>query len=292
MCECACLHIKLTTLCHVLVSVSFETLPWACRYVEYGSTVEVLGTKEVVDVACHPFAMTAPACSVLTQLLSRGEARPVATSTSSDSTTSSTTASSSRSSSDNLPPELLPHFQPCPNQLAITLMNINSVWHPCITYGRFHSWNGYTPFTAPLPFYEGVDDFTAQILDSVSNEVLAIKAALLQHHPHLNLDRVRHVSDWLLSAYDHQIADKTSLRTRITTNRAYAGIMHPMVPAPVGATEEGGGGSVPNTAHRFWVEDLPCGMVATRGIAELAGVDTPTIDTVILVRYWHFIASF
>lgn len=105
--------------------VSFETLPWACRYVEYGSVVEILGAKVKVDVACHPFAMTSPACQVLKQLLSREETHTLHEDEEYEKNGEGSVAK-------------IPHFQACSNQLAITLMNINSVWHPCITYGRFH----------------------------------------------------------------------------------------------------------------------------------------------------------
>lgn len=152
------------------------------------------------------------------------------------------------------------------------------------------AWDG-SPFPSALPFYEGVDDFTADTLDRVSREVLAVKATLLKNHPHLNLDVVRHVSDWVLDAYDHHIVDKSNLRTCITSNKAYKGLTHPMKDARGGDGMSDLGGSdddsllqlVPDTSHRYWVEDLPCGLVATRGIAELAGVDTPFMDSVILV---------
>jgi hypothetical protein len=216
-----------------------------------------MGTKEKVDVACFPFGMTAPACTVLSQLLARGGTQQK---------------------------EKKPHFQPTPNQLALTLMNINSIWHPCITYGQFHSWDGFTPFTSELPFYEGVDDFTAMILDTVSKEVMDVKQELLRRNPHLDLSAVRHVKDWLMSAYEH-IEDTTSLRSCITTNRAYSGLTHPMAPAPGVVMEPVHLRLllVPDMTHRFWVEDLPYGMVATRGIAELAGVETPVMDMVIQV---------
>jgi len=275
---------------------SFETLPWACRLVEHGLEAEVLGTKLAVDVAAHPYNMTSPACRVLTQLISRGEpystpqqrAQFLKVETGKSSSSIETSSSTDLSPSVNTDvPQKRPVLIAGPNQLAVTMMNINSVWHPCITYGQFHAWDGHTPFTEAPPFYEGVDDFTADILDKVSNEILTLKEALLKEHPHLNLDVVRHVYTWLLEAYGDNIADSSSLRSCLTTNIAYAGLKHPMVPAPVSGDSTGASAQkgemklVPNKAHRFWVEDLPCGMLATRGIAELAGVDTPTMDTVI-----------
>ena len=262
--------------------VATETLPWACRLVDHGCVGEVLGAKEVVDVACHPFQMTNPACSVLTQLLSVGVDTNVAGFESHLKKDTSFVPNTARAeickvSDDNLS-ALLPHFKPSPNMLSLTLMNINSVWHPCITYGRFHSWDGKTPFKSPPPFYEGVDDFTADTLNSVSDEVQSVKESLLKDRPHLDLTVVRHVSEWILRAYGSQIVDKTSLQTCINTNKAYAGLFHPMT-----TVGDEGHGYVPDLTHRYWVEDLPCGMLATRGIAELANVQTPTMDKVIMV---------
>lgn len=39
---------------------------------------------------------------------------------------------------------------------------------------------------------------------------------------------------------------------------------------------------MPNFKYRYFTEDLPCGLIVTRGIAELAEVPTPHMDDVIL----------
>ena len=38
---------------------------------------------------------------------------------------------------------------------------------------------------------------------------------------------------------------------------------------------------MPDFSHRYITEDVPYGLVVTRGVAELAGVPTPTIDRVV-----------
>lgn len=73
---------------------ALETLPWACRIVEYAKSVEVLGTKKEIDVAITP-----PAGTTIDSLLKNlqniiGSA---------------------------------PRLVPACNFLAVTLMNINSV---------------------------------------------------------------------------------------------------------------------------------------------------------------------
>jgi hypothetical protein len=41
------------------------------------------------------------------------------------------------------------------------------------------------------------------------------------------------------------------------------------------------GGFVPDVTYRYFTEDVPCGLVVIKGLAELFDVDTPTITTVI-----------
>jgi NAD/NADP octopine/nopaline dehydrogenase, alpha-helical domain len=54
----------------------------------------------------------------------------------------------------------------------------------------------------------------------------------------------------------------------INTNKGYHGLLHPMK-----ETEDGKW--VPNFEYRYIAEDGPFGLIVTRGIAELAGVETP-----------------
>jgi len=45
---------------------------------------------------------------------------------------------------------------------------------------------------------------------------------------------------------------------------------------------EGGEGFMPNFRYRYFSEDIPVGLMVTRGVAELAGVPTPHMDEVIV----------
>jgi len=66
----------------------------------------------------------------------------------------------------------------------------------------------------------------------------------------------------------------TNLYTAIQTNAAYQGLKH-----PVKKTDDGK--FVPGFSHRYMTEDIPYGLVVIRGIAEIAGVQTPNIDKVL-----------
>lgn len=226
-----------------LILFATETLPWACRITTFGQSVEILGTKKTIDLAVSPLSATFKVTSFLTHVL--GDA---------------------------------PVLVPC-SLLALTLMNINSLWHPTIMYGALRQWDGHTPFdTIPL-FYQGADAFTGAMLTAVSNEVLAIKRQLLLTFPTLSLKGVRHVSEWMPRAYGEGIEDTTSLTTMLQTNRGYRGLRHPMT---LVQKEDGTKAYLPDFKYRYMTEDIPCGLMVTRGIAELAGVATPQMDAILL----------
>ncbi|KAL7472065.1 hypothetical protein ACHAXS_012404 [Conticribra weissflogii] len=224
---------------------ALETLPWACRIVEYGSCVEVLGTKKEVEIIVSPKQGTTK--ESVTELLHGfiGE---------------------------------FPKFDPADNFLAVTLMNINSVWHPTISYGFYRNKNVTEPFDEPPLFYYGADEYTGEKLGKVSDEVLEIKRVLIEKYPSLTLDALHHVSEWMLRSYGDDIGDKTNIYTMLRTNKGYRGLTHPMREVEVDGKKK----YLPNFRYRYFTEDIPMGLVVTRGIAELAGVPTPNMDDVIL----------
>lgn len=133
------------------------------------------------------------------------------------------------------------------------------------------------PFDEPPLFYQGADEYTGEKLGLVSDEVLEIKRVLLKRYPTLNLDSLHHVSHWMLTSYGDDIGDKTSIYTMLRTNKGYRGLTHPMKEVEI----DGETKYVPNF-ERYFTEDIPMGLVVTRGVAELAGVPTPHMDDVIL----------
>jgi hypothetical protein len=167
-------------------------------------------------------------------------------------------------------------MEPVPSFLALTLANTGQLIHPGIMVGLFHGWDG-RPLgedQAPL-FYGGVDDATAALLQALSDDVQAVCAALEQALPRIDLSSVLPLDVWLQRAYAGQIDDPSTLRSAFTSNRAYTGLR-----APVHLLEENA--YVPWFEARYLSEDVPYGLLVTRGIAELAGVATPAIDRVIL----------
>ena len=164
------------------------------------------------------------------------------------------------------------------NFLAVTLMNINSVWHPTISYCFYSkNWDGKTPFDEPPLFYYGADADTGEKLAKVSDEVLNLGRALREKYPTLDLSSLHHVREWMLRSYGDDIGDKTNIHTMLITNKGYRGLTHPTVKIDT----PDGPKYMPNFKYRYFTEDLPMGLAVTRGIAELAGVAMPHMDDVI-----------
>jgi hypothetical protein len=159
---------------------------------------------------------------------------------------------------------------PASGFLALTLANTGQLIHPGIMYGLFADWDGAALHTAPL-FYQGLNEAGARTLAGLSDDVQRIRARLggIQ-----DLSTVRPLKDWLLRSYGDAIADPSSLRSAFVTNRAYAGLRAPV-------REVAPGRFVPDFAARYLAEDVPFGLVASRAIAALSGVETPAIDRVI-----------
>ena len=238
-----------------------ETLPWACRIVDYGQSVQVLGTKKEIDIVLAPYSSQVMA---LVQKMIGS----------------------------------LPKLVRVNNFLTVTLMNINSIGHPAISYAFYCQKDLTIPFDEPPLFYQGANEYTGQVLSQLSDEVLALGRALQERYPGLDMSSLHHVHDWLLKSYGPDIADTTNIYTMLLTNKGFRGLTHPMIPMEVpeevvkgDATNHVGTVAattatttttttkyLPNFQSRYFIEDVPCGLVVTRGIAELANFPTPFID--------------
>jgi hypothetical protein len=212
-----------------------QTLPWACRIKEYGREVDILGTKVKVEFATCPPNQASELASFLST-------------------------------------QLAVNLEPMESFLSLTLAGTGQIIHPGVMYGLFHDWDGQAFVEAPL-FYQGIDAHTADILQSLSDEIQALRFFIAERYPSIDLQAVRPLDEWLCLSYADEIEDTSSLQTYFVTNRSYAGLKVPVVSA--------NSGFAPDFQARYLSEDVPFALLATRGIAELAGVPTPTIDQVI-----------
>jgi hypothetical protein len=220
--------------------MNFESLPWSCRVVDFGATVRVNGTKKTLVGAVQgdlPKFKVKRVLETLQRVL--GE---------------------------------FPKLILTGHLLGINLMSLNAYSHPPIMYGRWKDWDGKPLDHEPL-FFQGVDEKTADLLEKISDEVVAISRRVMAEYPEIDLSQVIPMYKWDIAHYGDHIADKTNLMTALRTNALYQGRAHPMIPT-------GNGQYIPDFNHRFLLEDIPC-LAVIRGIAEIAGVETPNLDMVL-----------
>eukprot|EP00913_Durusdinium_trenchii_P016611 g15615.t1 len=199
-----------------MIFCGFETLPWACRFTEWGKKATVLGTKNNILAAVSPISASRKALSKLQGLLG-----------------------------------VNPLVEESPNNLGISLRNPGMCIHPGVMYGRWgpESWDGQPKDEAPL-FYQGVDDFTEKdlwqrrsrpsvfksflfvlgiliVLTGMTDEVQAICCKMEEVAPGLNMKDACTLKQWYLDCYDGQMKDTSTLKSCMNTNAAYDGLKHP-----------------------------------------------------------------
>jgi hypothetical protein len=164
---------------------------------------------------------------------------------------------------------------PAASFLSLTLGNQGQLIHPGLMYGQFRAWSGerYDQESVPL-LYAGATDETGEIVERMSREAIAVASTLrARTKGALRLDHVQPVHDWLRSSYAEVTADTSTVATCFRTGPIRAR-RAPMI-------EETPGSFSPNFDYRYLTEDVPYGLVITRALADLAGVETPTINEVI-----------
>jgi len=166
-------------------------------------------------------------------------------------------------------------IKPLPNMLTLTLANVGQIIHPGIMYGLFKGKEkvSYQKETIPL-FYQGVTKEIAKTLKAMSGEILTLTEKIKTMYKNIDLDHVLGLQDWLIYSYEGSIADKSTLQTCFVTNSAYQGLR-----APVKKDDDY---FLPDFQARYLTEDVPYGLVVSKAIAQLAKVDMPIIDEVIL----------
>jgi len=177
-----------------VIFVGFETLPWACRFTEWGRKATILGTKGSILAAVTPPAKTPKAFAALQGCLG-----------------------------------VFPNVTQSPNNLGISLRNPGAVIHPGVMYGRWcpEKWDGKPLAEKPL-FYQGVEEFSESVLLGLTGEVQAIKQKMEELIPGLNLKDAVHLKQWYLDCYAGQMTDDSTLRGCMNTNPGYRGLTHPM----------------------------------------------------------------
>merc|ERR1712113_951832 len=86
-------------------------------------------------------------------------------------------------------------------------------------------------------------------------------------------EQVPDLRSYLAAIYAGQIEDDSTIKGCTSTNDGFKGFRCPM--------KQEGDGWVPDFANRYFTEDIPEGFCMYKGIADLAGVETPTIDHIL-----------
>merc|ERR1712151_616112 len=181
---------KLGSKAEEMVFVGFETLPWACRFSEWGRKATILGTKNNILAAVTPPSAKAKALGTLQGLLG-----------------------------------VYPFIIESPTNLGISLRNPGMIVHPGVMYGRWgpESWDGKAKKEKPL-FYQGVDAFTEKVLIGMTDEVQKVCRQVEKLIPGLSLKDACTLKQWYMDCYDGQMTDTSSLKGCMNTNKAYDGL--------------------------------------------------------------------
>lgn len=160
------------------------------------------------------------------------------------------------------------------NYVGIGLHCSNPNLHP----GRlYRMWSDYTEGKVypenPL-FYETWDDESTAWLMKINDERLNIWKTVVAKYP--SAGKVEEVPDmftYIKAIYGDQVKDPSTFTSAIRSCDGYKGFKCPM--------KEVEGGFVPDFANRYFTEDIPEGVAMYKGIADLAGVETPVMDEIV-----------
>jgi predicted dinucleotide-binding enzyme len=159
--------------------------------------------------------------------------------------------------------------------LNMTLGNPGQFIHPGLMFSLFRSWAGEEYDQDGIPrFYADVTDGTGEFVQELSEEAVAVACEIEQlSGGRLDLSGVQSVHDWLRMSYPTQTADPSTVGSCFRTGPLQ------VREAPMRKTARGT--FVPNFDYRYLTEDVPYGLVVTRSLAQIVGVETPAIDAVV-----------
>jgi len=219
-------------------------MPLNCRIIEWGKRVDLASLKASYDLASVPARNAGRAAEALSGLLAGRTVNAIG------------------------------------NYTGIALHCSNPNLHPGRLYGLFGPDSQMGLFEAgkvypenPL-FYETWDDKSADWCQKISDERLKIWTTICEKVPGTGQpSQVPHIKPYIESIYAGQIADTSTLAKCFNTNDGFKGFKCPM--------KEVEGGFTIDFANRYFMEDIPEGVAMYKGIADLAGVETPVIDEIV-----------
>ncbi len=170
---------------------------------------------------------------------------------------------------------LFGHAEGAGHFLAAALYPINAVIHPARLYSLCRDWEPGTVLPRNPLFYEEMTAEAVAWMEKINAEAAATARALSRRGcTGLAVPPIHE----FLARYVYRDPEP-DLRAFFASNPAYRGFRCPFREVP--------GGWVPDFTNRYFTEDIPWGLCVYRGLAELAGVDTPAIDEILLWAQGH-----
>jgi len=241
------------------VLLSCITLPWACRILEYGQKVQILGTKNQIEVGIKSVDDNDDEDDI------KGEE---------DSTKKDINKVYIKQISDiiGIPPMIKDNG----HILNMSLSAIKAIVHPSIMYSKWKDYDGKPMDSEPL-FYQGIDRNGSDMMSKLSGEVIEI-IKCIEKETGLKL-LTQHIYDWYISCYGKECSDTSCLYKIIITNPAYNGLKHPMI-------KNDDDKYIPNWKYRYLSEDIPFGLVVIRGLSLILNdrykCNVPLMDKIII----------
>ncbi|MCO5966585.1 NAD/NADP octopine/nopaline dehydrogenase family protein [Sinorhizobium meliloti] len=157
--------------------------------------------------------------------------------------------------------------------LEITLTPGNPLMHPAVLYALIGPGAPFEnkPFDEPICWWSDCSLAGAELLEALDAENQAIRRAS-EARLGLDLSSVKPLRQELIEAYGEQIEDDSTMYSLLRTNRAYAGILAPLVPNP------GGPGLVIDRESRAFHEDIAFGQALLVSMADRLEIAVPTIS--------------
>jgi hypothetical protein len=153
---------------------------------------------------------------------------------------------------------------PLPNYLNVTLTPSNPILHTTRLYTMFNDYIAGTYWNNIINFYEDWTDKTSEVLFSCDDELQRMCTLIYG----LDLSGVKSLKEYYESETPKKMTEK------IKSIIPFRGIKAPMI-----KTEKG---FVPDFSSRYFLEDFPYGLCIIKGFCDIAEIDTPCIDEILM----------
>lgn len=149
----------------------------------------------------------------------------------------------------------------CKHYLEVALTNSNPILHPSRLYDLFKEYQEGGVYQTEFYFYQEWSETSSEILINCDNEFQKVRSCF-------SIDRIA----TLLEHYES--VDALSMTKKIRSISSLVGIKAPM--------KKVSNGYIPDFENRYFVEDVPYGLLIIKVLASHLNIVTPTIDKILL----------